>query len=82
MKILADVIRDPKEPTVGGSPQMVMLRKDQATPIGFWWNPRTGAKAQRFLFGQPVQFGSAMRKVSWSDENFADRPFKTFKRAR
>lgn len=79
VRVLAEVIDDAKEPTVGGAPQMVMLRKDDDLPVGFWW-PGTGGREERHLFGLPIQFSSRMDRVKWVDRAFQDRPFELCKR--
>lgn len=79
VKVLVDVIEDAGQPTVGGAPQMVMLTKEQAVPVGFWWKT-DAAKDERHLFGPPIQFSSKMESVKWVTGDFEDRPFVPFKR--
>lgn len=79
VRVLGDVIDDTAEPTVGGAPQMVMLRRDDDVPVGFWW-PGTGDKDERHLFGLPIRFSSKMENVKWVTRTFEDRPFTPFKR--
>jgi len=78
IQTLVEVIDDTSVPSVGGSPQMVMLTKEADVPVGFWWR---GDKAVRHLFGLPIKFSSKMENVKWMTEAFEERPFVPFKRA-
>jgi hypothetical protein len=74
LSVLQATIDDPSVKTVGGFPQMTMIRKADSKPVGF--RRVIDARREYLLWGLPLRFRSTLCQLLFLDEQHKSCPYK------